>query len=128
MTTASIAYKRLIRFRRSDGGLFERTALFLESKERAFSIALVAGIVVSLAGYIGALYMAFGLGTRIEKQEQRIATLVYEVSERELEFQAKRAQMPEDHKILFSSMEPITSIRYIGGGGEHSASRPTSAP
>ncbi|OGZ95206.1 MAG: hypothetical protein A2847_02805 [Candidatus Sungbacteria bacterium RIFCSPHIGHO2_01_FULL_50_25] len=128
MTTTSIAYKRLGRSHSDEGTIFARALSLIELKERVFSIALVAGIVVSLAGYIGALYMTFGFGTRIGKQEQGITALVYDISERELELQEKRSRIPEDHEILFSSMEPITSIRYIGGGGEHSASLPLSAP
>ncbi len=97
-------------------------------RERALLLFFFAGTIVALACYIGALYVTFGLGSVLVAQETRAAILTDEIREKEYQLQATISRVPEEHKEFLSSMERVSTIRYIGAGEGYAASRQAPTP
>lgn len=97
-------------------------------RERALALFFFAGIIIAFACYIGALYVTFGLGSVLSAQETRAAVLADEIREKEYQLQATISRVPKEHKEFLSSMERVSTIRYIGGGDGFAASRQAPTP
>lgn len=97
-------------------------------RERALALFFLLGIIFAFASYIGALYVTFGLGSVLSAQETRAAILADDVREKEYQLQAKISRIPEEHKEFLSSMERVSTIRYLGGGEGYASTRYAPTP
>ena len=123
MTTITLAYRK---FSRSSGSaLFSVSEVlnWVAAKERIICTVFVCGIVLSLALYIGALYVSFGLGTVVSEQASKISALSGEIRENEYQLQARTKRVPEEYKEFLSSMERVSNIRYVGAGEGYASLR-----
>ena len=128
MTTFTLTHQKFfsprVTGRRSVSAVF----VWVFERERAFTLFFLAGTILSFACYIGALYVTFGLASVLGAQEARATALADEIREREYQLQAKISRVPEEHKEFLSSMERVSTIRYIGCGDGFAASRQVPTP
>ena len=128
MTTLTLAHQKFSSPRAAGRRSVSAAFAWVFERERALALFFFAGTIVSFAGYIGALYVTFGLASALGAQETRAAVLADEIRERGYQLQAKISRVPEEHKEFLSSMERVSAIRYIGGGDGFAASRQVPTP
>ncbi len=128
MTAITLAYKKIFLRRADPVFAYADIGGWVMAHDRMLSFLFLAGIVISLACYIGGMYVSFGMGTVIGAQEKKIQMLSDEIREREYALQEKISFIPEEHKEFLSSMERVSSIDYIGADGGYVASRNIPTP
>lgn len=128
MTTLTLAHQKFSSPRAAGRLSVSLAFAWVLERERAFALFLLAGTIVALACYIGALYVTFGLGSVLSAQETRAAVLADDVREKEYQLQATISRIPEEHKEFLSSMERVSAIRYVGGGEGFAATRRAPTP
>jgi hypothetical protein len=98
MTTATLTYQK---FSSSQGFSIFRLLGWVRSREKVLCFLFVAGIVLSLACYIGSLYVTFGVTTIVGSQEKELNRLSDEIREQEYQLQARTRRLPDEYKEFY---------------------------
>lgn len=83
------------------------------NRKGILSGALLLLIGVSVISYLIALYLTFGLGFSLQKNERAAGQLQNSVSIQEVALWEKEANLAENNKSVIESMEKITALKYV---------------
>lgn len=89
-------------------------AWFREYNKYGFiSLGIITILVITLVGYLAAIYFIINIGFVIQKHEEVMAEISEDFLAMELAAQGGRTKLAEDQKSVLESMEKISAVKYL---------------
>ncbi len=88
------------------------------NRKSAVTFCLLGIMLLGAFQYLGALYQIFSFGLRLQDENREIGVLDQEVNALDLKIQRAVANFAAEHQEALSSMEKISTVRYITGAQE----------
>ena len=113
MTTLVLIQKKILPF--SDPTMLRRSSEWFYdlNKKGLVSLLLLSVILVSVIGYLVALFMAFNLGVKIQTAEEDLAKLKSATTLLEAQVQKEELSFIQDRQDVLEAMEKVSSIKYL---------------
>ena len=83
------------------------------NKKGMASSLLLAIILISVIGYVAALFVVFNLGIKIQTTEKELAKLSSDATLLEAQIQKKESSFIQDRQEVLEAMEQVSSIKYL---------------
>lgn len=125
MSIIIIAQRKIIPLRISNPFYQARELFFVFNEKGIVTIAALFIVVISLIGYLAALYFTFQLGFMIQGASLRLSKLTDETTRIEFSLRQKEVSFAEENKNLLESMEKITAVKYLNTDSTISFYTPT---
>ena len=83
------------------------------NKKGMASSLLLAIILISVIGYVAALFVVFNLGIKIQTTEKELAKLSSDATLLEAQIQKQESSFIQDRQDVLETMEQVSSIKYL---------------